>query len=208
MYTDADKAKFPKTNIQVTSSIVVFYIFFAMICWASFGTSSLKTALTASLPPSLFATIVQLSYSVAVILTFPLQAFPAMEVVFGSSKGNAMKSDIDSCDDGWNYRLIRRNFLSSLVIIGLGIVAYFAIDYLGNVVSLLGSLVGIPIALIFPPIMHIILSEKRHGSGGWGGTPKISFTTKVMNLTISTLGVVAMLVASYTTITSWDKGAE
>ena len=207
VYTDADKAKFPKTNIQVTGSIVVFYIFFAMICWASFGTSSLKTALTASLPPSFFATIVQLSYSVAVILTFPLQAFPAMEVVFGSSKGNTMKSDSD--DDGsWNYRLIRRNFLSSIVIIVLGIVAYFAIDYLGNVVSLLGSLVGIPIALIFPPIMHIILSEKRHGSGGWGGTPKISFTTKVMNLTISTLGVLAMLVASYTTITSWDKGAE
>ena len=184
-------------NIKVTSSIVVFYIFFAIICWASFG-DTIQTALTASLPSGAFTIIVQLSYSVAVILTFPLQAFPAMEVVFGSSSAGTSSKD--------GFALIRRNILSSLVIIGLGIVAYYAIDYLGNVVSLLGSLVGIPIALIFPPLMHTIISEKRYGS--IGGSNKLTLGTKILNYTISTLGIIAMCVASYTTIIMWDKGAE
>ena len=34
---------------------------------------------------------------------------------------------------------------ASLIVCVLGAIAFLAIDYLGNVVSLLGSLVGIPI---------------------------------------------------------------
>lgn len=82
-----DRKKFPMTDIHVTIWIVVFYIFFAMTCWAAFG-DSVKTALTASLPEGTFSTIVQFAYSIAVILTFPLQAFPALEVVFHSSKSS------------------------------------------------------------------------------------------------------------------------
>ena len=79
-------------NQNVTASIVAFYLFFALTCWAAFGTS-IRTALTASLPPGPYATSVQLAYSVAVIFTFPLQAFPAMEVVFHHSASGSGKTD-------------------------------------------------------------------------------------------------------------------
>jgi amino acid permease len=78
----------------------------------------------------------------------------------------------------------------------LGAVAYMAIDYLGNVVSLLGSLVGIPIALIYPPLMHNILVRDK------------SMATRWMNYLVAFVGFLAMAATSYNTITEWDRGAE
>lgn len=183
VFSTADKERFPTVNVKVTSGIVVFYIFFAITCWASFG-DSVKTALTASLPEGTAATVVQFAYSLAVILTFPLQAFPALEVVFHSS------------DENHAIDPLKRNIAASIIIILLGMVAYGAIDYLGNVVSLLGSLVGIPIALIFPPLMHNVLAKDAGRA------------TRLLNYSVASLGVLAMGAASYATITSWDAGAE
>jgi len=177
--TTQDQAKFPKLNQNVTSWIVVFYIFFAMICWASMG-ESVKTAFTASLPPGTMTTCVQLAYSVAVVLTFPLQAFPAMQVVFQNIH---VKSTL------------QRNVVASILTCALGLLAYVSIDYLGNVVSLLGSLVGIPIALIFPPMMHSQLCKPTLWQ--WW-----------MNCGVAGIGVFAMCATSFTTVVLWDKGAE
>jgi proton-coupled amino acid transporter len=183
VFAPSDKDRFPLVNVQVTTGIVMFYIFFAMTCWVSFG-DSVKTALTASLPEGIMSTVVQFAYSVAVILTFPLQAFPALEVIFHPSNESLPISPL------------KRNMISSIITILLGFTAYVAIDCLGNVVSLLGSLVGIPIALIFPPLMHNALAKKA----GW--------LTKMMNYIVASLGMVAMGAASYSTIASWGAGAE
>ena len=179
-----DRKKFPMTDIYVTIWIVVFYIFFGITCWAAFG-DSVKTALTASLPPGTFSTIVQFAYSIAVILTFPLQAFPALEVVFHSS------SKSPSSMHSW-----KRNFIASMITILLAMVAYVSMDFLGNVVSLLGSLVGIPIALIYPPLMHNVLAKDASQATRW------------INMAVAALGVLVMGTASCTTILSWNKGAE
>lgn len=153
---------------------------------ASFG-NSVQTALTASLPKSVLSTIVQFAYSIAVIFTFPLQAFPALEVVCHTTETKVGKNE--------NRAILKRNVLASTIICFLGILAVIAIDYLGNVVSLLGSLVGIPIALVYPPLMHNQLVPS-------------SWTTRFLNYTLSAVGVIATFMASYTTITSWNEGAE
>lgn len=85
--------------------------------------------------------------------------------------------------------------IASVIICFLGVLAVVAIDYLGNVVSLLGSLVGIPIALIYPPLMHNQLVDS-------------SKTTRFFNYSLSLVGFIAASAASYTTISSWDEGAE
>jgi len=196
VYKPEDKAKFPAVNRKVITITVVFYIFFGMMCWAAFK-DDVRTALTTSLPPSVFATTVQFAYSIAVIFTFPLQAFPAFEVTLGRiTKPSSGGPQGDSTASQIKAFLMSRNFLATLLIAFLGVLAVIAIDYLGNVVSLLGSLVGIPIALIYPPIMHNIL------------VPETSKTNKIMNITVAGFGVIAMLASSYTTIVSWDEGAE
>ena len=158
---------------------------------ASFG-DNVQTALTASLPSGALSTIIQLAYSIAVIFTFPLQAFPAMEVVCRTS---GQKAGTSKSSSGTNT-MFKRNVTASLIICFLGIIAVMAIDYLGNVVSLLGSLVGIPIALIYPPLMHNYLVTDS------------SKLTRFMNHCLSLVGLFAAGAASYTTMTSWDKGAE
>jgi proton-coupled amino acid transporter len=184
VFREEDKKKFPSVNQTITTSLVVFYIFFALICWAAFG-DSVKTALTASLPEGALSTSVQIAYSIAVVFSFPLQAYPALEVVFHPS-------DYSKTSES---ELVKRNIMASLITCFLGLVAFLAIDYLGNVVSLLGSLVGIPIALIYPPLMHNKLV-------------KGSQATRLMNNCVAGIGFFAMGAASITTIISWDKGAE
>ena len=161
-----------------------FYIVFTIVCWAAFG-KNVKTALTASLPEGAFSAAVQFAYSFAVFFTFPLQAYPAMEVVLrapGQNKTN-------------KANIVKRNFMASIITCCLGVVAYLAIDYLGNVVSLLGSLVGIPIALIYPPLMHNRLVKGNQ-------------QTRLKNNIVAGIGLLATGVASFVTIISWDEGAE
>lgn len=184
VYRPEDRAKFPDMNRNVTSLIVLFYIVFSGIACAAFG-SNIQTALTASLQGQL-ATVVQLAYSIAVILTFPLQAFPAMEVAL-----RMMHQATGYGDDG-----CRRNVFATLIVLSLGVVAAVSIDYLGNVVSILGSLFGIPLALVFPPLMHNSLVKDS--------TP----ATKMINYGVVVIGFFAMAAASFNTIATWDQGAE
>jgi len=191
VYSQKDREQFPTVNKKVMWFTVAFYMIFATICWSSFG-DSVQTALTASLPKGTLSTLVQFAYSVAVIFTFPLQAFPALEVVChtngaktGSNKRKSERSNV-----------LKRNMTATVIICFLGLIAVIATNYLGNVVSLLGSLVGIPIALIYPPLMHNKL------------VPNSSKMTRIMNVCLSVVGVFAAGAASYTTIISWNEGAE
>ena len=193
-----DRKRFPMINQEVTIGIVTFYIFFALIVWSTFG-DHVQTALTASLPQSNFSTSVQFAYSIAVILTYPLQAFPAMEVVYNSGSDSSKKKKSVDADVKKKYFgdiWFNRKFIASLLNIGLGIIAVIAIDYLGNVVSLIGSLVGMPLALIYPPIMHNILVKDS------------SSMVRGMNYFVSAVGVMVTMATSYATIVNWSEGGE
>ena len=135
--------------------------------------------------------MVQFAYSVAVVFTFPLQAFPALEVVCDTTK---TKTGRNTKSEG--AVILRRNITATAIICFLGFIAVIATNYLGNVVSLLGSLVGIPIALIYPPLIHNRLVKDK------------SLMTWFMNNCVSGIGLFAAGAASYTTIVSWNKGAE
>jgi solute carrier family 36 (proton-coupled amino acid transporter) len=203
VYKQEDRDRFPSVNQQVTSAIVAFYMFFAIICWASFE-DRVQTALTASLPEGIYATTVQFAYSVAVIFTYPLQAFPAMEVTLKNFVSSSKKSSTRKHssrrssreDDETKQQIWRRKFFATLLNIGLGVIAVIAIDYLGNVVSLLGSLVGMPIALVYPPIMHNILVKDAPAKA------------RYMNYVVSGIGGFATIAASYATIVNWNQGGE
>ncbi|KAL3914959.1 MAG: hypothetical protein SGILL_005869, partial [Bacillariaceae sp.] len=207
VYKQEDRDRFPNINQRVTTSIVAFYMFFTMVCWASFE-DRVQTALTASLPEGIYSTTVQFAYSIAVIFTYPLQAFPAMEVTLKNLNNSASaskkkptmhqrsRSSVSTIDDESKRAMWRRNFFATLLNIGLGVIAVIAIDYLGNVVSLLGSLVGMPIALVYPPIMHNVLVKDA--------PPR----TRCMNYVVSGIGGFATVAASYATIANWNEGGE
>lgn len=189
VFRPEDRRQFPDMNRNVASWICLFYIVFSGVCCAAFG-KHIQTALTASLRGSL-ATVVQLAYSVAVILTFPLQAFPAMEVAIRMlNKYIPSNNRLVDASEGW-----RRNVFATVITLLLGVIAVCAIDYLGNVVSILGSLFGIPLALVFPPLMHNSLVKSAK-------------STRWVNYVVVVIGIFAMGAASFNTITTWDKQSE
>lgn len=197
VYKKEDRDRFPAVNQNVTICIVLFYIFFSMVVWTTFG-DSVETVLTASLPKGNYVTSVQFAYSIAVILTYPLQAFPAMEVVlqkFNFEKETNTEGAIKNKKFRLGSILYTRNAIVTLLNICLGIIAVIAIDYLGGVVSLLGSLVGMPIALIYPPLMHNILVKDS------------SSTVTFMNYFVATIGMIATVATSYCTIANWGESS-
>ena len=149
----------------------------------SFG-QDVRTVLTTSLPAGGFATTVQLAYSVAVIFTFPLQNFPSLEIACRS-----IALTMSGCCGKTCFQ--QRNLISSFLVCTLAIIAICTMDSLDKVVSLMGSLLGCPIAFVFPPLIHAQLD------------PTLSPWKKLCDHIVSTLGICAMVLASITTLLTW-----
>ena len=183
VHSEEDRKRFPVVYQRVLIAIICFYAVFGMTCWMAFG-NDVRTVLTTSLPETAMSTTVQLAYSIAVIFTFPLQNFPALEIATRTISSSLSKYPLLKC-------MTNRNVLSSLLVCALAVVAVLTMDSLDKVVSLMGSLLGCPIAFVFPPLIHSQLD------------PHLSQARVWTNRLCSCLGVLAMIIASITTLVTW-----
>jgi proton-coupled amino acid transporter len=151
----------------------------------AFG-NEVNTVLTTSLPEGFLATTVQLAYSVAVIFTFPLQNFPALEIATQSIAKTVSGKCVRK-----NSVLLHHNAIASMLVCLLALVAVTTMNSLDKVVSLMGSLLGCPIAFVFPPMIHCRLD------------PNLSPWRVRANYIVAGLGFVAMVLASITTTLQW-----
>jgi proton-coupled amino acid transporter len=185
VYREEDRKKFPEVYQKVIFGIISFYTFFGIICWMSFG-EDVKTVMTTSLPEGTIATTVQLAYSIAVIFTFPLQNFPSLEIATNSISMAMHKA----CGNRTSW-LQYRNVIASCLVCLLALVAIATMESLDRVVSLMGSLLGCPLAFVFPPVIHNKLDQS------------LSKRRQRTNLIIAGLGFCAMVLASVTTLITW-----
>ena len=151
--------------------------------------------MTTSLPDGILATTVQLAYSVAVIFTFPLQNFPSLEIVC-TTISSLITQNSYYCSTTPPGRAVRRilqnrNVISSILVCLLGVIAVLTMERLDKVVSLMGSLLGCPLAFCAPPLIHNQLDTSLSRRRIW------------QNKMVSYLGFGAMILASVTTILSW-----
>jgi len=201
-----DRERFPLVYPRAIVCIMMFYFVFAMICWMGFG-NDVNVVLTTSLPDAnLFATSVQLAYSVAVLLTFPLQNYPALDILcHGIAEYLKTHPCCLSCtSDGgplglqvspWLLALLlQRNVLAALLVCALAMVAWMTMEQLDKVVSLTGAMIGIPIAFMIPPLMHNRLMPAH----------LTTRTRQIQNNSVAALGLVAMVLASVTTLWQWN----
>jgi proton-coupled amino acid transporter len=135
---------------------------------------------------------------VAVIFTFPLQNFPSLEIACAaiSSVVTQNSSSQRYCSTSPLGRVIgkvlrNRNVVSSLLVCLLGVIAVLTMERLDKVVSLMGSLLGCPLAFCAPPLIHNQLDTSLSRRRVW------------QNKTVSYLGFGAMILASVTTILTW-----
>mmetsp|Transcript_11613 Transcript_11613/g.27827 ORF Transcript_11613/g.27827 Transcript_11613/m.27827 type:complete len:189 (+) Transcript_11613:1632-2198(+) len=174
--------------LQVILGIICFYSLFGVFSWLSFG-DEVTTAMTTSLPKTTLATTVQLAYSVAVVFTFPLQNFPSLEITTRTIQTSLRH--IPLLPRTCSMILQNRNLISSVVVCLLALVASVTLDRLDKVVSLMGSLLGCPLAFVFPPLIHNRLD------------PDLSARRRIQNVMVAALGLLAMVFASLTTIIAW-----
>ena len=132
-----------------------------------------------------------------VIFTFPLQAYPALEII------SRTVQPLISCSNQYNgtskkLSSTSRNIISSITVLLLSIVAIVEMESLGHVVSLVGSLLGLPIAFVFPPLIHNRLVEDP-SKWTWG---------RFFNYLVAGLGLSGMVFATYTTLASWNDVTE
>mmetsp|Transcript_12096 Transcript_12096/g.27251 ORF Transcript_12096/g.27251 Transcript_12096/m.27251 type:complete len:281 (+) Transcript_12096:134-976(+) len=185
VYREEDRKKFPDVYQKVILSIICFYCIFGMCCWVSFG-DDVKTVMTTSLPSGTLATTVQLAYSMAVIYTFPLQNFPSLEIATRS-----LATLMNNTCGKRTASLQNRSIIASFLVFLLALVGIAAMDSLDKVVSLMGGLLGCPLAFIFPPLIHNNID------------PDLSEGRKRLNLAIAGFGLVAMVIATVTTLAAW-----
>jgi len=207
--TSQDRKYFPTMYPNVILCIIWFYTFFGLFCWMSFG-DEVHTAMTTSLPEdSMLATTVQLAYSVAVMLTFPLQNFPSLEIT-----STAIASCLEKVSRSDTIRksyvlsraiqiLQRHDVLSSLSVCALGLVAVLTMERLDKVVSLMGGLLGCPLAFVFPPLIHNKLASMTPASVPGNGGYHLSDRRRLQNKIVAILGFGAMVVATIATILKW-----
>ncbi|KAL7539182.1 hypothetical protein ACHAXR_011425 [Thalassiosira sp. AJA248-18] len=197
VHTPSDRRKFPSLYRKVILGIVSFYSFFGIACWMAFG-DNVRTVMTTSLPPGTMATTVQLAYSLAVVFTFPLQNFPSLEIVCVT-----VERILSSGDDKKKVRggggsssgsSQQRNIISTLLVMALSLIAVMTMDDLDKVVSLMGSMLGCPLAFVLPPLIQNQL-DKGQILGKW---------KRRVNVMVAVLGVGAMVVSSVATILKWD----
>jgi proton-coupled amino acid transporter len=188
VHSDKEREAFPEVYRKVILGIICFYAFFGITCWMAFG-NDVKTVLTTSLPVNALATTVQLAYSLAVVFTFPLQNFPALEIACRTIQSVLSPGEKGSGREQHFYT--RRNVISSVLVALLAVVAVCTMNSLDKVVSLMGSLLGCPIAFVFPPMIHSQLDPNLSVGRQWG------------NRITALFGLVAMVLASTTTLLTW-----
>jgi proton-coupled amino acid transporter len=189
---------FPNIIAKVLKCIVTFYCVFAITCWSSFKNPD--TVFTASLPPGFFVDSVQLCYSVAVLLTFPLQNFPAIQIL---SKGITDQLDqlttSGKSGKSWEGDYLVRGCVATSAVCVLGVVANLIKDNLDHLVSLIGAFFGIPLAFIVPSLMHNVIMS-RDGL--------LTKRKERANLCVVIFGGVVMVVASTATLRTWNQKAQ
>ena len=95
--------QFSTLYVRTCGMIIVTYIVFGALNWAAYGNWT-ETVLTVNLHPSSWKVSVQLAYVLAVVFTFPLQLFPAIQIL--KSVGRKWKRARARCGSPRGYATV------------------------------------------------------------------------------------------------------
>jgi proton-coupled amino acid transporter len=119
-------------------------------------------------------------------LTYPIMLFPALTIAENCVLGDV--SSKNSAPTKW-----RKNFLRAGVVIATLLIALFASESLTNFVALIGGLCCVPLAFIYPSLMHAQITGVR-----W---------RVVVDYSLAAIGTVLMVVCTYLSVYQWTSNA-
>jgi proton-coupled amino acid transporter len=140
--TMKDPKKFPKVLAAVMIIISVIFISMGALSYAAFG-SATETVVILNMPQdSKFVNAVQFLYSVAILLSTPLQIFPAIKIT---------ENELFTRSGKYNPHIKwQKNVFRFFVVMLCAAIAWVGADDLDKFVSVVGSFACIPLVYIYP----------------------------------------------------------
>jgi proton-coupled amino acid transporter len=143
--------KFPGVLGFVMIIITVVFTSMGALSYAAYG-SKTKTVVILNMPQdSKFVNAVQFIYSLAILLSTPLQFFPAIEI---TSKAIFTKSGRNRPYIKW-----KKNIFRFFMVVFCALIAWIGADDLDKFVALVGSFACIPLVYIYPVCDLLILRK-------------------------------------------------
>eukprot|EP00835_Amoeboradix_gromovi_P000015 NODE_1_length_95616_cov_0.657642.p15 type:complete len:403 gc:universal NODE_1_length_95616_cov_0.657642:90213-91421(+) len=136
-----DPRQFNGVLISTIALVSALYLTIGAIGYSAYGVDT-QTNILLNMPNNIPLKIVQFCYVIAVMLSFPLQLFPAIEILempFFSDKPNE------------TYRSVYRAAITAVAALG----AYLGANSLDVFTSFIGAFCGMPVGFIYPPMLYL-----------------------------------------------------
>ncbi|KAG8998442.1 neutral amino acid transporter [Tulasnella sp. 427] len=147
--TDAmrEPKKFPKVLTWVMIFLTCLFGGAGVLSYAAYG-KEVQTVVLVNLPQDKkFVQVVQFLYSMAILLSAPLQLFPALRILENGLWTRSGKTDPIV---KW-----QKNGFRVLVVIGCTMISWAGAKDLDKFVSFVGSFCCIPLCFIYPAMLHL-----------------------------------------------------
>ncbi|KAL4798940.1 transmembrane amino acid transporter protein-domain-containing protein [Aspergillus venezuelensis] len=184
-----ESMKHPKqfTGVLAGVMVIITIIFLAAgaVSYAAYGPTT-KTVILLNLPQDdKLVNGVQFLYSLAILLSTPLQLFPAIRIM-----ENELFTRSGKYNPGIKWK--KNGFRFFLVMI-CAFVAWGGADDLDKFVSLVGSFACVPLIYVYPPLLHLKACAR-------------SRKQQIADIALACLGVVSCLYTTALTINNWVNG--
>ncbi|KAF2832135.1 hypothetical protein CC86DRAFT_312966 [Ophiobolus disseminans] len=181
-----DPKKFPKVLGGVMIIITIIFISAGALSYAAFG-SKTKTVVLLNMPQdNRFVNSVQFIYSLAILLSTPLQIYPAIEIT---------SQQLFSRTGKYNpYVKWKKNFFRFFMVTICACLAWAGAGDLDKFVSLVGSFACIPLVFIYPPLLH------------YRAVARTTYA-RVLDVLLVIIGIVGMAYTTTLTVHSWIGGS-
>ncbi|GAA6060765.1 hypothetical protein JCM10212_006745 [Sporobolomyces blumeae] len=141
-----DPHKFPKILSGVMVGIMVLFTGAGILSYLTYG-KDIQTVVFVNLPQeNKLVNTAQFLYSLAILLSTPLQLFPAVRIM---ENGIFSRSGKHSNKVKWEKNLFRM-----AVVVACSAIAWAGASDLDKFVSLIGSLACVPLCFVYPALLH------------------------------------------------------
>lgn len=180
-----DPRKFPKVLGGVMIIITIVFLSAGALSYAAFG-SKTKTVVLLNMPQdNKFVNGVQFIYSLAILLSTPLQIYPAIEIT---------SQQLFSRTGKYNpYVKWKKNFFRFFMVLVCAMLAWAGAGDLDKFVSLVGSFACIPLVFIYPPMLH------------YRAVARTTYA-RSLDVLLCIIGIVGMGYTTTLTVHSWISG--
>lgn len=184
--------RFPEVLAVLMLLITALFVGVGTLGYTAFG-DQVALIIILNLPGgNVFVQLIMVLYSVAVVLTAPLQLFPAIRIgellLFHPRRNQVtgrLYTPLGKRDPQVKWR---KNVFRVVVLVAVCVVAYANADNIDKFVSINGCFACIPLVYIYPPLIHIRTINKQNRPKTW---------VYYCDWIVVTLGVLVMVYSAY-----------